>query len=56
MLRFDTAEINDFLKTQSTCVDNIRYNAGKDPPGKASLRECLRVVLPPPEQHCNTSS
>lgn len=57
MLRFDTAEINDFLKTQTICVDNTTYNRGKKPqtPEKASLRECLRVTLSF-RTACNTSS
>lgn len=38
MLRFDTAEIDDFLKTQSTQIDKIGYNVGKkETPEKASL-------------------
>lgn len=44
MLAFDTAEINNFLKMHSACVDNIRYNAGKNPPEKASLRKRSRVT------------
>lgn len=57
MLRFDTAEINDFLKTQTICVETPGITWGKKPqtPEKASLRECLRLTLSF-RTACNTSS
>lgn len=56
MLRFDTAEINDFLKPQTACVDNIGYNTGKNPKQlRGHVSACLRVTLSF-RIACNTSS